>query len=440
MSNITKRITDLSPEARRALLAQLLRKKAADNQSKADKMVRTAESSAAINVTDLNAEAVLDPNICSEAVPIEHVTEPSHIFLTGATGFLGAFLLYELLQQTKGDIYCLVRSPNTVEGKQRLQRNLESYSLWNECLSSRIIPVTGDLSKPYLGLSAEQFQMVASQTDVIYHNGALVSWTQPYHALKASNVSGTQEVLRLASQIKLKSVHFTSTIAVFPFGSHKVFREQDNLDQGEVFIGGYPQSKWVAEKLVTIARSRGLPVCIYRPGMITGHSQTGVCNTDNLMYRMVKGFIQLAGAADVDRMVDMTPVDYVSRAIVHLSKQTESLGKVFHLTNPQPLHMSKLLDWIHSFGYPLRRIPYDMWKRELFNLTDERFQENALYPFWAVLADLEEHQTIMPQYNCQNTLGGLAGTSIVCPPVDAKLLGTYFSYYIRSGFLDAPQR
>ncbi|MFQ6029233.1 MAG: thioester reductase domain-containing protein [Dehalococcoidia bacterium] len=439
MSNISKRLADLSPEAKRALLGQLLRKKATDNQSKADQMVSTADSSAAINVTDLNAEAVLDPNICSEAAPVEHVAEPSHIFLTGATGYLGAFLLYELLQQTKADIYCLVRSPNAEEGKQRLQGNLESYSLWNEGLGSRIIPVTGDLSKPYLGLSAEQFQMMASQIDVFYHSGALVSWIQPYHALKATNVSGTQEVLRLASKIKLKPVHFTSTIAVFPFGSHKVFREEDNLDHSEGLIGGYPQSKWVAEKLVTIARSRGLPVCIYRPGIITGHSQTGVCNRDNLMYRVIKGFIQLASAADVDRMVDMTPVNYVSRAIVHLSKQPDSLGKVFHLTNPQPLHMSKLLDWIQSFGYPLRRIPYDTWKRELFNLA-ERFQENALYPFWAVLADLEEHQTIVPQSDCRNTLNGLTGTSIVCPPVDAELLGTYFSYYFRSGFLDAPQR
>jgi len=100
--------------------------------------------------------------------------------------------------------------------------------------------------------------------------------------------------------------------------------------------------------------------------------------------------------------------------------------------------MNQFFDWMHAWGYPLRRVPYDTWKRELFNA--EGFQDNALYPFWTFLADLEEWQTIIPQHDCQNTLKGLAGTSIVCPPVDDELLSTYFSYYMQSGFLDAPQR
>jgi thioester reductase-like protein len=404
------------------------------------------DSSVAINVTELNAEAVLPLDICPEAgkIPmpplskgeVKHMTEPSHLFLTGATGFLGAFLLHELLQQTFiKDIYCLVRSKNATEGFSRIQRTLEGYSLWNDSFGERIIPVPGDLSKPLLGLESEQFQTLASQVDVIYHSGAWVNWVHPYHALKATNVGGTQEVLRLASQIKVKPVHFISTLAVFPF-SGKAFREQDSLNHGECLYGGYAQSKWVAEKLVTIGSLRRLPVCIYRPATVTGHSQTGVFNADSYLENMIKGCIQLKSAPSLDTIVDMVPVNYVSRAIVHLSNFSLSFSKVFHLTNPRPLHMSKVLDWISSFGYPLRRVPYDTWKRELFNA--ERFKENALYPFWAFLADLEEYQTIMSQHDCQNTLDFLAGTGIVCPPVDEELLKTYFSYYIRSGFLAAP--
>jgi amino acid adenylation domain-containing protein/thioester reductase-like protein len=429
--------------------------------------------SVAVDVTELNAKAVLPSDICPECcapqlstgsvaaglqpavrsvpcrnldihcetehegVPAEQEGEPSYLLLTGATGFLGAFLLYELLQQTEAYVYCLVRSPNATEGKRRLQRNLESYFLWHEDLSARIIPLPGDLTQPRFGLSSEQFQAMAGQIDVIYHSGAWVNWVQPYHALEATNVRGTVEVLRLASRIKLKPVHFVSTLAVFPF-SGRARREQDSLDDNEYLYGGYAQSKWVAEKLVTIAHQRGLPVCRYRPAIVAGHSQTGVFNTDAYLENLIKGCIQLGSAPDVDTIVDMVPVDYVSKAIVHLSKQIESLGKVFHLTNPQPIHMSTLLDWIYSSGYPLRRVPYDIWKRELFNA--ECFQENALYPFWAFLANLGEQQAIMPQHDCQNTLNGLTGTSIVCPPVDDELLGTYFSHYVRSGFLHAPQR
>jgi len=211
-------------------------------------------------IVDLQAEAVLDPSICPEALPRNYTTEPASILLTGATGFLGAFLLDELLQKTSADIYCLVRSTDTESGKNKLRQNLEMYSLWNEHLSSRIIPVVGDLSRPFFGLSQEQFLLLANNIDVIYHNGALVNFIHPYEQMRAANVQGTQEVLRLASLIKVKPVHYVSTLSVFPAQSDsevQVFREKDYLEHGEILESGYAQSKWVAEKLVAIALSRG---------------------------------------------------------------------------------------------------------------------------------------------------------------------------------------
>ncbi|WP_293105514.1 FkbM family methyltransferase, partial [Moorena sp. SIO3I6] len=108
-------------------------------------------------VKDLRAEVILDSKIQNQSVAFEDITEPKNIFLTGATGFLGVYLLSELLEQTQGNIYCLVRATSSEKGKQRLQRALESYSLWNETKSSRIIPVIGELSAPLLGLDESQF-------------------------------------------------------------------------------------------------------------------------------------------------------------------------------------------------------------------------------------------------------------------------------------------
>ena len=279
-------------------------------------------------IADLQAEAVLDPTIRPEAVPRDYTTEPASILLTGATGFLGAFLLDELLQKTLADIYCLVRSADAESGKNKLRQNLEMYSLWNEHLSSRIISIVGDLSEPLFGLSQEKFLLLANNIDVIYHNGAFVNFIHPYKQMKAINVIGTQEVLRLASLIKVKPVHFVSTLSVFPAQSDsevQVFREKDYLEHGEILESGYAQSKWVAEKLVAIALSRGLPVSIHRLGRITGNSKTGVWNTNDFMCRMIKCCIQLGSVPKIDGLVDMTPVDYVSQAIVYLSQQKESL-------------------------------------------------------------------------------------------------------------------
>jgi amino acid adenylation domain-containing protein/thioester reductase-like protein len=396
--------------------------------------------SATISVTDLNAEAVLDETIRPVGISVESIAQPARIFLTGATGFLGAFLLYELLQQTDADIYCLVRSSNVEEGKKKIQANLQSYSLWNECFSSRIISVLGDLSQPLFGLGDQQFQLLASTIDVIYHNGALVNFVDPYPKLKAANVLGTQEALRLASQIKLKPVHYISTIAVFPweedFSKDHVFRENDSLDRG-LLAGGYEQTKWVAEKLVTIARNRGIPVYIYRPGRVSGHSQTGIANTNDLMARMIKGCIQLGSVPDFNMMVDMTPVDYASKCIVHLSMQKKFLEETFHVVNPLPAHWSNVMTWLRSFGYSLEVISYDKWRAELLKVA-EHSSENALYsliPFFG-----EEAPDNSVKFDCQNTLNGLAGTSINCPSVSAELLNTYLSYYVSSGFLPAPSQ
>ena len=147
---------------------------------------------------------------------------------------------------------------------------------------------------------------MASQTDVIYHKGAFVKFTYPYSVLKLYNVLGTQEILRLASQIKLKAVHFVSTISVFSSAGEsgvKAVGEQDKLTPGEVLKGAYPQSKWVAEKLIEIGRERKTPISIYRPGRISGHSQTGACNSSDSLCRLLAGCVQLGCAADGDKLM-----------------------------------------------------------------------------------------------------------------------------------------
>lgn len=390
-------------------------------------------------LAQLQADAVLDSTIHPPSIATE-LREINSILLTGATGFLGAFLLHELLQQTSAAIYCLVRSPDVESAKQKLQKCLESYLLWDEGYSERIIPIIGDLSQPLLGLSASKFQEMAECIDVIYHNGAWVHHASPYSLLKTTNVFGTQEVLRLACQVKVKPVHFMSASSVFSATDSgvQIIREQDNIDNGQLPLGGYNQSKWVAEKLVTQAGLRGLPVCIYRLGRISGHSQTGVFNVNDFLYRLIIGSVQLGSIPDQEMMLDIIPIDYTSQAIVHLSKQSASWNQAFHLVHPQPVGVNMLFEKLRSLGYPIQQVTYDQWHTQLLNIA-ENSPEHALYP----LVSLFPSQSSQPQtsnttvlkFDYQNTLNGLKGTSITCPPIDEQLLNTYISYLIHSGFL-----
>ena len=191
---------------------------------------------------DLGAEVVLDPSIDPLQVPFEPKDEPESIFVTGGTGFLGAFLIQELLYQTKADIYCLVRAAHPESGKNRLLQNLQQYKVWEEQYGSRIIPVIGDLSKPLLGITLEQFNLLAAKIDIIYHSAALLNYVYPYSGMKAANVLGTQEILRLASQVKRKPVHHVSSIAVFESAAYAGKVVQEGSEERRV--GKECRSRW----------------------------------------------------------------------------------------------------------------------------------------------------------------------------------------------------
>ena len=399
---------------------------------------RNTAQNAPLTVTSLQRDAVLESTITPEAPFIDLGTEPQQIFLTGASGFLGAFLLHELLEQTQASIYCLVRAKSLEEGKHKLRKNLKRYFLPDDKLNTRIVPVLGDLAQPLLGLSEQQFRELATSIDLIYHNGAFVNLIYPYTALRAANVLGTKEILKLASLIKVKPVHFISTLDVFQsprYAGMPMILEQDDLACCEGLSDGYAQSKWVAEKLVMAAHSRGIPACIYRPGTIIGHSQTGASQTEDLIARLIKGLIEMGSAPTLDLKMSLTPVDYVSRAIIHLSRQPASWGKAFHLVTPHALPLCHLVNEIQALGYSIRWTDYEQWQAQLVKVASQ--QENALSPLVFLLTDwasenqlpyLDTAALVSQAFDCRNTLAGLAGTDIVCPEVDATLLRSYFSY------------
>jgi thioester reductase-like protein len=435
VSGAYRDLTDLSPEEKRALLKQLLRAKAERKEVRA-----SISPDDAVSVTDLSAEAVLETGIQPEAPP-KATAEPVSVFLTGATGFLGAFLLSGLLRRTQADVHCLVRARDVQEGKERLTKALSFYSLWDEGLASRILPVPGNLSEPLFGFSEGRFQELADAVDVIYHCGASVNWVYPYERLKPTNVLGTREVLRLASRVRAKPVHFVSTLGVFPLVGNagaKAVREEDPLDHGGALYNGYTQSKWVAEKLVEIARSRGLPASVYRPSLVTGSSRTGAWNTADFMCRVIKSWIELSLAPEVEATMNMVPVDYVGEAIVHLSLQEDSLGNNFHLANPRPVTPKEVAAWIRAFGYPLRKIPYSTWRAALTGPANGSF--HSLAPLFSLGAseDAPEMVQTIPGFDCRNTLDGLSGTSIACPRVDGRTFEGYLSFFVRNGFLRRP--
>jgi len=393
------------------------------------------------SVAALKAEATLDESINIEGLEPARLGAPAHILLTGATGFVGAFLLHDLLYNLPAaQVHCLVRAPTPEAGLERLRRNLATYRLWDDTLAARIVPVLGDLTTPRLGQSEAEFDALAEQIDVIYHNGAMVNFVHGYAAHKPANVGGTTTVLGLATRRRVKPVHFVSTLSVFHTPTHpgqRQLREDDDLEAIGTPYGGYAQSKWVSEALVRQAGARGLPVAIYRPGSISGSSRTGAWNTDDFIGSLLKLCLTLNSVPDLDLGADVVPVDYVSGAIVALSQQPRAYGKIHHLSNPSPLPFEKVVAWARGRGYPLRVLPFEGWQSEVLGLA-ARFPANLNSPFLPLIEDVSLEQVFMPRFDCTNTLTGLAGTGVACPPLEPALLDMYVTHLVETGFLPRP--
>jgi thioester reductase-like protein len=237
--------------------------------------------------SDLISDAVLDENIRPSS---RHSTDTfafDTVLLTGSTGFVGAFLLEELINNADAIVYCLIRARDGKEAAKRLFDNLNKYGITIE--PERVIPLCGDLSKPKLGLSETTFDELSLTIDAIIHNGALTNLIQPYYALRQANVFGTKEIIKLACLNKVKPICYISTLSIFgeaDSGINNSFCENEFPDVGPWLTMGYAQSKWVAEQLIRTAGERGCPVVIYRLGTVTGHSKTGAWNTEDFQFRL----------------------------------------------------------------------------------------------------------------------------------------------------------
>lgn len=391
-----------------------------------------------MNIELLLRDAELNNNIQFPHAIAEHWHTPEKVFLTGATGFLGAYLLAELLQQSNAHIYCLVRADNNSAGKQRIRENMQFYDMWQPAFELRIQAVIGDLALPQLGLSAHQFVSLGECIDVIYHNAAQVNAMHSYQRLKACNVSATLDVLRLAGLTRTKPIIYISTQAVFFSDAYlgKNISENDvaQLDAG--LKGGYKQSKWVAESLVIAARERGLPTMIFRPGRILGASQTGIIDRlGDLLVSLLLGSVQIQQFPQVNTLINFAPVDYVSQAIVTLGQKTQSLNQNFHVCHPDSISWNDLWEIIAALGYPAKPVEFDHWVASI-NTQAKTGNDTQLYRMLSYMLRTPIYLfSNKPQFATQQTQMALASSAVRCPVIDKKLMATYFSYFQDNGYL-----
>ncbi|MEU1823300.1 amino acid adenylation domain-containing protein [Streptomyces abikoensis] len=393
---------------------------------------------------DLAAEAVLDAGF-TVGRRAERAPGPERVLLTGATGFVGSFLLRELLDRTDAEVHCLVRAADAGRAGRRIRAGLARYGPVAEGVAARIVPVPGDLEKPLLGLAPAAFAELAGRLDAIYHNGARVSAVDPYDRLRAANVGGTREVLRLAAGSGVP-VHYISTasVAVGRGALPDVVPESHRVPAPDVASDGYTASKWVAEELVRAAAGRGLPVTFHRLGRIGGHSTGGAGPEDDVLWQLVRAMLvlgaapRLTGPDEPAAVVDLVPADHAAAAVVRLARREESRGLTHHLVCPRPLPLDTLLDHLRAHGYRLAVVERDEWVRALRDRAeaDPAAGLDAAVLLSDVLPALVRLGRV--RLDDTNARAGLAGPGPAFPAPDRRLIQAYARHFVSTGFFPRP--
>lgn len=384
-------------------------------------------------LVDLRTESRLDDNIVAK--PGLRRVHSEAVLLTGGTGFVGRFLLAQLLQDTRATIYCLVRASSQHQALSRLRAALEKWDLWRDEFDSRIIAIPGDLRLPRLGVDDIAYSVLSENVARIYHCATSMNHLETYAMANAANVESARELLKLATIQAPKLINYISTLSVFSSpaaGTTRIVDETSPIDFEQHSISsGYAASKWVGEKIFMIASERGIPCNIFRLGLVWADSRQGRYDELQREYRIIKSCL-LSGCGIANYRYEMppTPVDYVAQAVVylanrhcdgngifHISSSSQMIEGVFECCNEvveRSIELVSYYDWIcevkrlHGEGRSLPVVPLIEFA---FSMDEGEFWEQQ-----------RRIQAARMQFDCTRTHRELERAGIAAPALCADLL------------------
>ncbi|WP_108651564.1 non-ribosomal peptide synthetase family protein [Dongshaea marina] len=388
-----------------------------------------------VHQNDLEVQALFEkdqwlnlnkPFISSPSVKLKNV------LLTGATGFLGAHLLYELLRfQPDTTVYCLVRGNDSDSAIHKLQQTCEKYRLKID--PTRLKVLCGDLNKPKLGLEQLTWDELSNDLDGIIHCGAWVNHLHSYETLRSANVLSTLDMLELCQQGKAKQMFYVSSIASAPMGDsgiqEKTVAQNPNEENGYL-QNGYVQSKWVCERLMEQAFERGLYGTTFRMGNITGCTRHGASNAEiNHILNLIKGCLQMGTAPDwTEHNLDISPADLLASLLVQSALQFRHPNEIVNLSNLGFIGWREKLEYFSKKGHPLKFVCPNEWAK---HWVPKVCDDNALYPFKSFYLEPQQHQEVEVERD-------FVEQSNLTFDIEA-LLETYYQFWVESGFISKNQ-
>lgn len=358
-------------------------------------------------------------------------------FVTGGTGFIGRYLIDRLLERG-GTVHVLVR-----EGSRG--RFEEMRSAWGD-QADRVVPVTGDISQPRLGVDAAEIERLTGRIDGFYHLAAVYDMEADDEAIRVGNIEGTINAVDFANQVEAGCFHLVSSIAAAGLfkGTWRedMFEEAENLDKHAYFRTKHESERIVRERLER-------PWRIYRPGIVVGDSETGEMDKIDGPYYFFKLIQRLRNVLPPwmptvgieGKQINVVPVDFVAAAIDHISHLEGEDGKAFHLTDPNPLTAGQIINLFarsaHAPQMSMRLDPQMLdvvppaVRGGLMMLPPVKRITDTVLDDLGVPRDVLVYINYPTKFDCSNTLEALEGTGISVPPL-ASYADRLWDYWERN--------
>ena len=262
-------------------------------------------------------------------------------FVTGATGFIGKFLVKNLLAR-QGTIYVLVRK-NSVKKLEAL------YPWWGlDEKQKRVVPILGDLGKLKLGVAPADIAKLKGKIAHLFHLAAIYDLSADAASQQMANIDGTRNAVEFAEAVKAGIFHHTSSIAAA--GLYDGTFREDMFDEAEELDHPYFRTKHDSEGIVR--NECKVPWRVYRPGMVVGHSETGEIDKIDGPYYFFKLIQKMRDVVPKwmptvgieGGRINVIPVDYVVDAMDHIAHKKGLDGGCFHLTDPEPMRIGEILN------------------------------------------------------------------------------------------------